>query len=137
MLIKMLCISFPTYDDLLQLKELEIEESKVIEHKMKQMLGEEQKKSTIQLQIKREFFQRKKKVCSLIYKLVGAVCEQNQINQALASNYLPIFAQQSPFISQALECIMWIHNNHEELLLRITSSVNDEDLRKNIVKSNV
>lgn len=35
MLIKMLCISFPTYDDLLQLKELEIEESKVIEHKMK------------------------------------------------------------------------------------------------------
>jgi hypothetical protein len=82
MLVRILCVAFPNYDQLEQLKLIDALEGSADGVKNRQMLGEEQRKTkqAIQQQIKKEFFNRKKKVCSLIYKLLAGICEHNQIN---------------------------------------------------------
>ena len=64
---------------------------------------------------------KKKKICSLVYKLLTSICQNNQTNQEKISNYLPILAMQAPFIPGAFDCIISIIKDYEELLLTLHS----------------
>lgn len=77
-------------------------------------------------EINDEFVGKKQKICTLIYQLLQSICTNNQKNQETASKYLPLFAVQSKYIPGAMECIVSIIQNYEELLLTLYKEEQEE-----------
>ncbi|EGR30411.1 MIR domain protein [Ichthyophthirius multifiliis] len=75
--------------------------------------------------IQEQIIRKKIKFCVLIYKLLSNICTNNQKNQEKASLYLPLFAVQFRYIPSAMDCILQIINNYQELLFQLYRLNND------------
>lgn len=85
------------------------------------------KKITFSLEIndalQEEFLSKKKTLCSSVYLLLKSICLRNDSNKIKIAKYLPIFSMQSFYIPNALECIIAIIENYENLLYNIHNEV--------------
>lgn len=77
--------------------------------------------------LKEEFLSKKKKLCSSVFRLLKSICLKNDSNKFKIAKYLPIFSMQSFYIPQALECIIAIIENYEDLLYNIHNEVNEPE----------
>ncbi|KAM3147608.1 hypothetical protein pb186bvf_000415 [Paramecium bursaria] len=111
-LIQILVICFPNED---RLKEAE---SLKLDQKVTNLLSQNDQVKLMD-QIKAKFVEKKKSICSKVYKLIRAMCDGNQNNQEYCSKYLPIFAFQSRYLEDVIPTVVQVIFDFEELLLNL------------------
>ena len=72
-----------------------------------------------------EFLNKKKNLCSSVYKLLKNICLNNPNNKTKTAKYLPIFSMQSFYIPNALDCIISIIENFEHILMNIRNEFDE------------
>ncbi|CAD8111133.1 unnamed protein product [Paramecium sonneborni] len=89
----------------------------------------------LEKQIIARFIEKKKIICTKIFKLLQAMVIDNIANQEYCSKYLPILSMQSMYLNGAISTILAIIHNFEELLLNLNKDEYPLEVPQQILKA--
>jgi len=77
--------------------------------------------------VKLEVNHRKSKIVKLTYRLIISICEENVPNKNYVFRYSPIFQLQSYFFTLAIDCVVMILKDNEQLLFNLYKTQKQEE----------